>query len=147
MNRIKNIKILFIGLLLAFLITPLFTITSSATVGTSKVDPITGAITDTTNTTKSDIEDAVGIPNVTIDDAKDLVEKKTYDVVSLLQVFAKPFTIICFIISAIVTVMGAFGRGGYVSKGILGMFISGLVYTAVMYAPQIVQFFSTWLIN
>lgn len=149
MNTIKDIKFLLIGLLLSILIVPLFTLTSFATVDTSKVDPITGAINETqTNTnTNTSIDDAVGLPPVTMDEMTDLVERKTYDVVNLLQVFVKPFAVICFIGCAIMTLIGSFGHGGYVGKGLLGMFIAGMIYTAVLYAPQLVQFFSTWLLN
>lgn len=147
MNKIKNIKILFIGLLLSLLITPLFTLTSFATVDTSKVDPITGAITEENTNTNTDRDEAIGLPPVTMDDMTDLVERKTYDVVNLLQVFVKPFAVICFIGCAIMTLIGAFGHGGYVGKGLIGMFTAGMIYTAVLYAPQIVQFFSTWLLN
>lgn len=154
MNKITNMKNLFLGLILAILIFPLFTLNSFATVDTSRVDPITGAISNTqvnTNTNNQNIgnavNNAVGLPPVTMDDMTDLVERKTYDVVNLLQVFVKPFSVICFIGCAIMTLIGAFGHGGYVGKGLIGMFVAGMIYTAVMYAPELVQFFSTWLLN
>lgn len=151
MNKIKDIKLLLIGLLLSVLIIPLFTLTSFATVDTSKVDPITGAINETQTTTNTSTspsrDEAVGLPPVSMDEMTDLVERKTYDVVNLLQVFVKPFAVICFIGCAIMTLIGAFGHGGYVGKGLLGMFTAGMIYTAVLYAPQLVQFFSTWLLS
>ena len=69
MNKMKNIKTLFVGLLLALLITPLFTLTSFATVDTSKVNPITGAITEKKPKcyTNTDRDEAIGLPPVTMD--------------------------------------------------------------------------------
>lgn len=85
------------------------------------------------------------LPTVTIDDAKDLVERKTFDVVELLQVFGKPFSAIMFILCAIVTLFGTITKSSAVGKGILGMFITGIAYTGIMYAPEIMNFFSSWL--
>lgn len=153
MEKVKdqNIKTIVLGLILSFFVIPLFSLTSFATsVDSTKVDPITGAITDTnssSNNSQSDIDKAVGLPPVTMNEMTDLVEQKTYDVVHLLQVFVKPFAVICFIGCGILSLIGALGKKGYVGKGLLGMFISGMMYTAVLYAPEIVQFFSTWLLN
>lgn len=85
------------------------------------------------------------VPNVSIDDAKDLVERKTYDIVELLQVFGKPFSAIMFIICAFITLFGTITKSAAVGKGIFGMFIAGFAYTGIMYAPEIMTFFSSWL--
>lgn len=97
-------------------------------------------LTDDTVTDGKDI-----VPNVSIDDAKDLVERKTYDIVELLQVFGKPFSAIMFIICAFMTLFGTITKSAAVGKGIFGMFIAGFAYTGIMYAPEIMTFFSSWL--
>lgn len=153
MNKLlNNSKSFLMGILMAFLVIPLLAISSSAT---SNIDPV-NTIKDThsaksADDTYSDVESRTkkqineAIPNVSMNDAMNLVEHKTFDVVKLLQVFGKPFAMICMIGCALMVLVGAFGKGGYVGKGLLGMFISGVIYTAILYAPQIVEFFSRWL--
>lgn len=121
------------------LFSSIFTINTRA-VG-NDVMPIN--IEDPADETVTDGKDIV--PNVSIDDAKDLVERKTYDIVELLQVFGKPFSAIMFIICAFMTLFGTITKSAAVGKGIFGMFIAGFAYTGIMYAPEIMTFFSSWL--
>lgn len=86
-----------------------------------------------------------GLPNATIDDASNWAERKGFELVGLLQKFVQPFAIIIFIGCAILTLVGAFGNGHLVSRGILGMVISLVMYAVVIYAPEIMDVFLGWI--
>lgn len=95
------------------------------------------------NTDLSNTDNPVGMPNPSIEDLQSKAESKMFSIVTLLQTIGKPFFIVCFIISTVFTIIGLFGRAG-VWKGVIGMFISGLLYACVMYAPEIVQWIQIW---
>ena len=115
---------------------------SATSVNTSVVDTTkAGATLGKTDLNSSD--NPAGIPNASIDDLQSKAETKMFSIVTLLQTVGKPFFIICFIISTIFTIVGLFGRAG-VWKGVIGMFISGILYACVMYAPEIVQWIQIW---
>lgn len=132
----------------SMLLIPMFSLTVGAT-NTAINQPNNGVtpINGNNGVTEQEISGDNQVPNVSIDDAKDLIERKTYDIVHLLQVFVKPFSAIIFVFCAIISLFGAVTRSGFVGKGLLGMFISGIMYTAVLYAPEIMNFFSNWLIS
>lgn len=115
---------------------------SAASVDTSVVDTTkAGAAlgqTDLTNTSNP-----AGIPTASIDDLTEKAERKMFSIVTLLQTIGKPFFIVCFIISTVFTIVGLFGRAG-AWKGVIGMFVSGILYACVMYAPEIVQWIQLW---
>lgn len=146
MKKIKS-KLNLITLILFFM-SFLFISANILTVKSNAVDGNT--INDVTTIDLENVDDSKPIsgddvlPVVTIDDAKDLVERKTFDVVELLQVFGKPFSVIMFILCAIVTLFGTITKSSAVGKGIFGMFITGIAYTGIMYAPEIMNFFSSW---
>lgn len=115
---------------------------SATSVNTSVVDTTkAGATLGQTDLNNSD--NPAGIPNASIDDLQSKAETKMFSIVTLLQTIGKPFFIICFIISTVFTIVGLFGRAG-VWKGVIGMFISGILYACVMYAPEIVQWIQIW---
>lgn len=77
--------------------------------------------------------------------AEDYVEKKLFDVVGFFQSFVKPLTYVTFIISTIALLFGVITGSKSKFKGLLGMAFSIFVYVAVVFAPQIVEYFSAWL--
>ncbi|WP_197224637.1 hypothetical protein [Lysinibacillus sphaericus] len=87
----------------------------------------------------------VEVPNVTINQAQDFVERKGFDIVELLQIAAQPISIVMFIIGAIIAVVGSAGKTGAVMKGIIVMVIAVIVYAATMDAPTLVDFGNKWL--
>lgn len=87
-----------------------------------------------------------GVPDVTLDEFEAKVEGKFYKVIKLMQTGAKPCCIIFFIVGALMAVIGMMGKGG-AWKGFLVMGLSALCYTAIMYAPEIVQFIQEWTVS
>lgn len=83
----------------------------------------------------------VGLPTVSTDDINDWTERKGFEIIGVLQKFVQPFAIVMFIGCAILTLIGAFGNGKMVSRGLLGMFITLIVYVVVLYAPEIMDVF------
>lgn len=83
--------------------------------------------------------------DVTIESVGNKIEEKMFDVISLLQTFAKPFSIIMFIISAINVVVGIVFNTKKHALGYLGLIFSVLMYVGVIYAPNLVVFFVNWL--
>lgn len=141
---LNKVKLFVVTLLLGVLVLPLYYINTINVGATSRVAPIELIDEDeTTNTNESTQEDL--LPSVTMDEAINHLEGKVFDVVKLLQVIGKPFCIVAFIICAILTLLGTFGQSGYVMKGLVGMFICAVAYTCILFSPQIVNFFSTWL--
>ena len=80
-----------------------------------------------------------------LEKAENYVDDKLGDVVGFFQSTIKPFTYIMFIISAISILVGIVTGSKHKFAGLLGMAFSILVYVGVMYAPQIVDYFSIWL--
>lgn len=85
------------------------------------------------------------IPNVTIDEASSWIDRKGNEVIGFLQKIAQPFSIIIFIISAFIILVGAIGGTRLGSKGLWGLAVSIIIYTVSIYAPELVQMFSNWL--
>jgi len=93
----------------------------------------------------AEIEGRNYIPDTTIEDANQWVAKKGEDLVGFGGVLGEKIGIIGFMIGLIVTLAGALGRNNYVSKGLVIMIISVIVYVGTVFAPELVQFFGTWL--
>lgn len=83
----------------------------------------------------------VGLPTASTDEISQWTERKGFEIIGLLQKFVQPFAIVIFIGCAIITLIGAFGNGKLVSKGLLGLFISLIMYVVVLYAPEIMDVF------
>lgn len=147
----KKQKFLFTNIMIMimylFILSTITTIPVFA-VDTSKVDPISGAIIDSTDSTQTDTENGIqtGIKTVTMEEIKKIIKKKGDELVSVMQTGAKPFSYLVFIICGIILLVSAFTKIG-IGKGILGMIVVVLAYNGILYAPQIVEFFSTWLIS
>lgn len=80
-----------------------------------------------------------------LDKAEHYVENKLFDVVGFLQSFIKPLTYVTFIISTIMVLFGVVTDSKSKFKGFLGMAFSIFVYISVVFAPQIVDYLSSWL--
>lgn len=88
-----------------------------------------------------------GIPVVTTDDVNNWVDSKGAEIVSILQRFAQPFSIIMFIFCAFMTLVGAFGNPKLISRGVRGMLIAVAVYALVINAPLIVDTLMNFFIS
>lgn len=88
-----------------------------------------------------------GIPDVGVEEVSSWTERKGFEIIGLLQKFVQPFSIIIFIGCAILTLIGAFGNGQLVSRGIMGMVIALIMYAVVLYAPEIMDVFLNWVRN
>lgn len=86
-----------------------------------------------------------GLPNVHVEQASQFVEEKGFDIISFLQRFVQPFAIIIFIFCALLSLIGAFGNASWVGKGIVGMAIAIIMYAVVLYAPELLDFFASWV--
>lgn len=86
-----------------------------------------------------------GLPEVTIDDATNWIERKGFEIITLMQKFMQPFAIVIFIGSAIMALVGVFGKGKTVSKGLVGMFLALIIYAVGLYAPEIMDIFLSWV--
>lgn len=85
------------------------------------------------------------VPVVTTDQMVEWILRKGNEIISILQVFAQPFAIIIFIISAAICLIGSLTKGNMTSKGLMGMISSALLYAAVLYAPLLVNVVSGFL--
>ena len=90
-------------------------------------------------------DDILGNQDVTIESFGSTIISRMLDVVSFFQKFAKPFTIIMFILSALLSLISLVFGINKVKTGLLGMMLSILAYVGVMYAPDLVLFFAQWL--
>ena len=142
---------LFIALIMVAM-TLMGTLTAFATeVDTTVVAPVdttenANGQTENNKTETGSGEYDTGVPDVSLDEFEAKVEGKFYKVIKLMQTGAKPVCIIFFIIGALMAVVGLMGKGG-AWKGLLVMGLSALAYTAIMYAPEIVQFIQEWTVS
>lgn len=129
-------------LVAAFGYTPVAHATGSGTkVTTSNVEGITSSKVTYGDGTSYDPNGEV--PSVTIDQATNWADRKGKDATNFLQVGGQWFAIIMFIVSAVMTLFGAIA--GKVSKGLIGIFFSIIMYTGITFAPMLIDFFSQWL--
>lgn len=143
---------LFLALVLV-LVTTLGTMSVFATeVDTTVVAPVENTEnageqngTNGSNNNGSDYEYDTGVPDVDVDEFEAKIESKFNKVIELMQTGAKLLCIIFFIIGALMTVIGMLGKGG-AWKGLLAMGLSALMYTCIMYAPEIVHFLQEWTV-
>lgn len=87
------------------------------------------------------------IPDTTMDDANQWVNRKGDDLVGFGGNLAEPISIIGFMLGLFLTLAGALTRGTYLGKGLLIMAISIVVYVGAVFAPELVHYFSSWLAN
>lgn len=141
MHVIEKPKNLFFAFWIAvLLILPFIQIQAHAeeSVTTNKVEAISRDAINT-NSKKFDYSPDKEVPSVSIDQANSWAERKGFDVVKFLQTVVQPLAVIAFIVFAFVALFG------FIGKGLLGMGISVLVYTGVLFAPELLNFFSRWL--
>ena len=87
-----------------------------------------------------------GLPTTNVENAESKIEQKAWNIISLCQTVGKPICIIGFIVAAIVALFGAIGRKGPM-PGLIGCLIAGVMYVAINYAPEIVNFIQAFIIS
>lgn len=85
------------------------------------------------------------LPKTSTQDINNWSERKGFEIVSILQKFAQPFCIVTFICGAIMAVAGALFNKRLVPTGLGAMAISGFVYAAILFAPDILDNFIYWI--
>lgn len=119
--------------------------TNGVMAGSGSTQTKTSEITAPDGTNMSDIDGSSYIPDTTIEDANQWVNDKGEDLVGLGGTIAEPLSIIGFMLGLFITLAGAFTRSNHIVKGLLVMAISIVVYVGTVFAPELVQYFSTWL--
>lgn len=139
----KILFALFIAILLLPIISPIVAFAESDT-NVSTVEKISQSTVKKVNDT-SKIDGSEYIPNTTMGDANRWVSDKGDDLVGLGATIAQPISVLGFILGLFITLIGAFSRSSHLSKGLLVMAISIVVYVGAVFAPEIVFYFSNWL--
>jgi hypothetical protein len=140
----KQKMLLFLAGLTMFIASPVSVAFAEESVPTNSVTAIaeTNATTEGERTSFDYSPDGE-LPSVSMQEANDWADEKGQDATSFLQVIGQWFSIIIFIICAVLSLIGAIG--GRASKGVVGMLIAIVMYAGITYAPALIQFFSTWL--
>lgn len=105
-------------------------------------------VTGTDTVTDSDMSEIDGsnyLPDTTMQEANTFVEEKGEDLVGLAGTAAKPIAEIGFMLGLFLTLVGGFSKSVHLGKGIAIMAISIFVYVGTVFAPDLIQYFSTWL--
>lgn len=102
-------------------------------------------INETNNNSGNIIGNQGGSSSGSLSKAEEYVETKLFDVVGFFQSFIKPLTYLTFIISVIMVLFGVITDSRSKFAGFMGMAFSVFVYVAVVFAPQIVDYFGAWL--
>lgn len=82
------------------------------------------------------------LPSPTIQDANEWAKRKGADVNIVGQNIVKGIAGVAFLVGLAVTAFGALTRK--VGQGLVIMALAAIVYTAAMYAPQILSYTSAW---
>lgn len=146
MKNIMNISISKIIMFFLLINVTLFSCleVNAATVLESKNPSLIESATENKNITINDDDNTIK-GGGTLEKAEDYVDSKLNDVVGFLQSFVKPFAYASFIISAIAILIGVVTNSKHKFAGLLGMAFSILIYVAITFAPQIVEYFAAWL--
>lgn len=84
----------------------------------------------------------VGLPDKNLEDVEIWIDKKGGDVISLLQALAQPFMLAVMIIGVFMTVAGGKkARAG----GIFMVIFSGIGLAGILFAPEVMDIFITWI--
>lgn len=86
----------------------------------------------------------VGLPNVKTQEIVNWTEQKGSELIDIVQSIGYPFFIITFMFGGFFLVTGLLGRSASIGKGLAMIFFSIIGYTAVIYAPEIVDWFMVW---
>ena len=70
--------------------------------------------------------------------------KKGNELIGILQILAQPFSIIIFIVSCGLCLIGTLTKGNMAGKGLMGMLVSAIMYACCLYAPLITNIFVSW---
>lgn len=83
--------------------------------------------------------------NVNAVDANNWAKEKGGDLIGFFTTLAEPLAVVIFILSAIMMMVGALAKGDWFKRGVFGIAIAIVMWTAVVFAPELIQFFSEWL--
>lgn len=83
--------------------------------------------------------------NVNAKDANNWAKEKGGDLIGFFTTIAEPLAVVIFILSAIMMMVGALAKSDWFKRGVLGMAIAVLMWTAVTFAPELILFGSEWL--
>jgi len=78
-------------------------------------------------------------------DANNWAKRKGKDAVGFFTTLAQPLAVVIFIISGIMLAVGGIAKNDWFKRGVLGMTLAIVMWTAVVFAPELIQFFSEWL--
>lgn len=83
--------------------------------------------------------------NVNAKDANNWAKEKGGDIVGFFTTIAEPVSVLIFILGAIMMAVGALSKGDWFKRGVFAMALAIVMWTAVVFAPELIQFFSEWL--
>lgn len=138
MNTKKMITLIMATVMILLFTTPI-AMATEATEAQEEVVESTPAETPVVPAVNSENEFDTGVPEVGVDEVTDWADRKGSQIVTMLQRFAQPFSIIVFIGCAVLALIGAFGNSQLISRGIFGMAIAGIIYAIILYAPELID--------
>ena len=86
-------------------------------------------------------------PNVTFESVFDMLTRKGYQAADGVRQVCIPITVIFFVVGAILLIWGAVSKRATIIPGVLTMLFSVIGFTLIVYAPQIMAFFSRWFVQ
>ena len=142
----KNVFFSIFAVLLAFLLsfTPIFAATTENNTETTQQTTTKKESISTNDIIGRDLVD--NAPSV--GELSNKLEKKGFQIVGLLQKVTSPILMIFLIIALILAVVGfVTGAKQQITYGIGAIILIGLVYVAIMYAPELLDSFAMFIIS
>lgn len=84
------------------------------------------------------------VPEVTMDEAMDFVDRKGQDVINIVKKVGSVLCGIFFVISAITAVTGIGSKNGFMG-GVIGMLVTSFAFVFIMYSEKILAFITSWI--
>lgn len=126
-------------------------VASSYDTSTEELDDIEPIFTEEDSLFKGKHYDYAGtdnlLPKVETEQIVEHIKRKGFEIINILQELIQPIAIIFFMLGAIMMLFGSFARGDLAGKGFYTMFMSGVSYALVLYAPIIVPAFAGWIVG
>ena len=85
--------------------------------------------------------------DATFESVFDLLTRKGYQAADGIRQVMIPVTIIFFVVGVILLIWGAASKRATIIPGVLTMLFAVIGFTMIVYAPQIMAFFSRWFIE
>lgn len=143
MNKIKMIGFLFAVGIMFTLTGGLEPVYATNNIATKPIETIENS----NISEKEQLENRVDnmLPSVSIEQATEVVENKMNDVVYFMQKIGKPLAQIAVVASMLIALFGVFGDSSLMIRGLFGILIAGFVLFLISYAPEILNFVSSWM--